>query len=158
MTALRGIPATFDHVAVAGPSLPGLLVLYRDTLGGAFAHGEVLPIGAVVLTLTYPGGGKVELMAPTPGSTFFDEFFAGTGGRGGTHHLTFTVPDLAAALEVLTARGIRTFGLADDEHWSEVFLHPRDNGGVLMQLAQVGPRVMDVVDRDLGRLLAAAAE
>lgn len=153
--ALAGLDATYDHVAIAGPSLPTLLSTYRDVLGGQFSHGEVLDIGAVVVTL-FVGGGKLELMAPTPGSTFFDRFFAATEGRGGLHHVTFTVPAIDAAVAALTARGIRTFGLSHDEQWSEVFVHPRDNGGVLLQLAQVGPDVDSILTRDLAPLLAAA--
>jgi methylmalonyl-CoA/ethylmalonyl-CoA epimerase len=153
---LADLGASYDHVAVAGPSLPALLAFYRDTLGGRFSHGEVLEIGAVVATLVI-GDGKVELMAPTPGSTFFAKFFASTQGRGGVHHLTFTVPDLRQAVAALEARAVRMFGLAYGEHWSEVFVHPRDNAGVLVQLAQVGPDMMTTVIRDLGTLLAAAA-
>ncbi len=157
MSALpAAIEATYDHVALAGPSLPTLLAFYRDTLGGRFSHGEVLEIGAVVVTLAFPGGGRVELMAPTPGSAFFERFFRDTGGRGGLHHVTFTVPDLAAAVAVLDDRGVGYFGLSYDEHWSELFVHPRENGGVLLQLAQVGSDVESILCRDLDAILAAA--
>ena len=152
---LADLGASYDHVAVAGPSLSDLLGFYRDTLGGRFSHGEVLDIGAVAITL-FIGEGKVELMAPTPGSTFFAKFFAATQGRGAVHHLTFTVPDLRRTVADLEARGVRTFGLAYGEHWSEVFLHPRDNAGVLIQLAEVGPDVMTIVNRDLTVLIAAS--
>jgi methylmalonyl-CoA/ethylmalonyl-CoA epimerase len=152
---LTDLGATFDHVAVAGPSLPDLLRFYRDTLGGRFRYGEVLDIGAVVATLIV-GEGKVELMAPTPGSTFFDKFFSATQGRGGVHHLTFTVPDLRRAVADLEARGVPMFGLAYAEHWSEVFLHPRDNGGVLVQLVEIGPDFLTLVRHDLAGLVAAS--
>ncbi len=153
---LAGVDARTTTSRSPVPRCPGLLAFYRDTLGGRFTHGEVLEIGAVVATLLV-GDAEVELMAPTPGSTFFDRFFAATDCRGGLHHITFTVPDLAAAVRVLTTRGVRrTFGLSHDEHWSEVFVHPRDNGGVLLQLAQVGPDVMDLATHDLDALLAAA--
>lgn len=152
---LTGVAATYDHVAMAGRSLPDLLAFYRDTLGGRFSHGEVLDIGAVVVTLRV-GGANIELMAPTPGSAFFDRFFAATAGRGGLHHITFTVPDLAAAVLVLEDRGVPTFGLSYDEHWSEVFVHPRDNAGVLLQLAQVGPDLANILCYDLDRILLAA--
>ena len=155
MNALVGVDATFDHVAIAGPNLLPLLTFYRDTLGGTFSHGEVLSVGAVVVTLLIPGG-KLELMAPTPDSCFLDKFLEGSAGRGGVHHLTFTVPDLAAAVSVLTTSGVALFGESYDEHWSEVFVHPRHNGGVLLQLAQVGPQLMDHVNRDLDVLVAAA--
>jgi len=97
-------------------------------------------------------------MAPTPGSTFFDRFLAGNGGRGGQHHITFAVDDIDAAVAVLDAHGVEHFGLAHDPagFWSEVFVHPRSNGGVLVQLAQIGD-FSDVVSKDLDVLLAASA-
>jgi methylmalonyl-CoA/ethylmalonyl-CoA epimerase len=134
---LSSIGARYDHTAIAGPSMAPLVAFYRDTLGGAFSHGELLPIGAVVLTYRL-GGSKIELMAPAPGSTFFDKFLESTGGRGGVHHLTFQVDDIDVATQALHARGVDTFGLVHDPVWSEVFVHPRSNGGVLVQLAQFG--------------------
>ncbi|CAB4851001.1 unannotated protein [freshwater metagenome] len=134
---LTSIGARFDHLAVAGPSLAALVAFYRDTLGGEYLYGEVLPVGAIVATFTI-GTGRVELMAPTPGSSFFDRFFESTAGRGGVHHLTFFVDDVDVAAAALTARGIATFGLKHITQWSEVFIHPRGNGGVLVQLAKVG--------------------
>ena len=154
--ALAAIGARFDHTAVAGPSMAPLVAFYRDVLGGVFSHGEVLPIGAVVLTFVL-GEGRIELMAPTPGSTFLDRFLESSGGRGGVHHLTFEVADIDAAVAQLDARGIETFGLVHDRDgiWSEVFVHPRTNGGVLVQLAQIGD-IASVVRRDLDGLMAAA--
>ncbi|HET7899586.1 MAG TPA: VOC family protein [Candidatus Nanopelagicales bacterium] len=153
---LAALGARFDHTAVAGPSLAPLVAFYRDVLGGRFSHGEVLPIGAVVLTFEL-GDGRIELMAPTPGSTFFDRFLESTGGRGGVHHLTFAVDDLDAAVAQLQARGITMFGhvVDPDGIWSEVFVHPRDNGGVLVQLAQIGD-IDSVVQHEIEPLLAAA--
>ena len=151
---LATIGARYDHTAVAGPNIAPLVEFYQDVLGGVFSHGEVLPIGAVVMTFTI-GGGRIELMAPTPNSTFFDRFFASTAGRGGVHHITFTVDDINAAVTVLSERGIETFGLHHDPFWSEVFVHPRANGGVLVQLAQVGD-IDSVVRRDKDGLIAAA--
>jgi methylmalonyl-CoA/ethylmalonyl-CoA epimerase len=151
---LSALGARLDHTAIAGPALAPLLGFYRDTLGGRFSHGEVLPIGAVVMTFAF-GQGRIELMAPTPGSTFFEKFFASTEGRGGMHHLTFQVPDIDEAVAALEAAGVATFGLSHDPVWSEVFVHPRDNGGVLVQLAQFGD-ISSVVVTDPDLLIAAA--
>jgi len=153
-SALTSLGARLDHTAVAGPSLAPLVEFYVGTLGGVFSHGEVLPIGAVVVNLSF-GESHIELMAPTPGSTFFDRFFDSTGGRGGVHHLTFEVPDIDAAVELLSERGVATFGLVHDPIWSEVFVHPKTNGGVLVQLAQIGD-LYSVVSFDLDALMAAA--
>jgi len=154
--ALASIGARYDHTAVAGRSLAPMVAFYRDVLGGTFRYGEVLSIGAVTAVFSL-GDGKIELMAPTPGSTFFDRFFTGNGGRGGQHHITFDVDDIDAAVALLDAHGVAHFGLAHDPagYWSEVFVHPRSNGGVLVQLAQIGD-FSDVVSKDLDALLAAA--
>jgi methylmalonyl-CoA epimerase len=154
--AMGAVGARYDHTAVAGPSLAPMVTFYRDVLGGTFRYGEVLPIGAVTAVFSL-GDGKIELMAPTPGSTFFDRFFAGNAGRGGQHHMTFAVDDIDAAVAVLDAHGVEHFGLAHDPtgFWSEVFVHPRSNGGVLVQLAQIGD-FGDVVTKDLDALLAAS--
>lgn len=154
--ALAHAGARYDHTAVAGPSLAPLVAFYRDVLGGQFVYGEVLPIGAVTAVFRL-GEGRIELMAPTPGSTFFDRFFQATGGRGGPHHITFAVDDIDAAVAVLDAHGVAHFGLSHDIEgvWSEVFVHPRDNGGTLVQLAQIGD-VSGVVSRSLDELVAQA--
>jgi methylmalonyl-CoA/ethylmalonyl-CoA epimerase len=149
-----GVTARYDHTCIAGPSMAPLLATYRDLLGGVFSHGEVLPVGAVVVTLVL-GDGRIELMAPTPGSTFLDGFLAGTGGRGGVHHVMFAVDDIDEAVAALDARGVAWFGLDRSPEWSEVFVHPRDNGGLLVQLAQVGD-LSSVVRTDLDGLLAAS--
>ena len=149
-----GLRARVDHTCVAGPSMLGLLATYRDLLGGVFSHGEVLPVGAVVVTLQL-GDGRIELMAPTPGSSFLDGFLAATGGRGGVHHVTFEVDDIDEAVAALDAHGVPWFGLDRSPEWSEVFVHPRDNGGLLVQLAQIGD-LSTVVRTDLEGLIAAA--
>lgn len=151
--------ARFDHVCVAGPSLRRLLETYGDAVGGRFVYGEVLPLGAVVATMEYAGGGHVELMAPTPGSTFLASFLARTGGLGGLHHVTWLVPDLRAAVASLRAHGVEVFGERyDDPVWSEAFARPASNGGVLLQLATPGSDATAPLVTDVAVLLAAAAD
>ncbi|SDK92007.1 VOC family protein [Nonomuraea jiangxiensis] len=140
---LDGLDVAFDHTAVAAPRIRDLLPIYRDLLGGRHlgGGGDNRAAGYRTLQLTYANGGKVELMEPLAGSTFFDSFFELTRGRGGVHHLNFHVSDLGAAVSRLTARGYRLHGLnRADARWREVFLHPKEAHGVLIQLAQPGPR------------------
>ncbi|WP_436761408.1 VOC family protein [Streptosporangium sp. V21-05] len=142
LRALRGLGAVFDHTAVAAPRIRDLLPIYHDLLGGTFRSGGDNQIGGYrALQLTYPGGNKIELMEPLDGSPFFDSFFELTRGRGGVHHLNFHVDDIDLAVSLLTDRGYRLHGLnRDDPRWREVFLHPKEAHGVLIQLAQPGPR------------------
>ncbi|MFF3438765.1 VOC family protein [Streptosporangium sp. NPDC002721] len=139
---LRELGAVFDHTAVAAPRIRDLLPIYHDLLGGTFRSGGDNQLGGYrALQLTYPGGSKIELMEPLEGSTFFDSFFELTRGRGGVHHLNFHVADIDLAVSLLTDRGYRLHGLnLGDPRWREVFLHPKEAHGVLIQLARPGPR------------------
>ncbi len=134
---LTSAGATFDHVAVAARRIRDLLPVYRDLLGGAFAGGgDNSRVGYRGLQLAFPGGGRVELLEPLTGSTFFDRFFE----RGGAvHHLTFKVDDVRGAIERLGALGFTpTSPYLKDDDWQEVFVHPREASGVLIQIVQVG--------------------
>lgn len=136
---LPGVPAVFDHVAMAAPRIRDLLPVYHQLLGGRMLHGGDNPrVGYRALQLEYPGGGRIELMEPLAGSTFFDRFFARTGG-GGMHHVTLKVPDIDDALRAVRAAGYTpTSVFLDDPDWRELFLHPKEISGVLVQLAQAG--------------------
>jgi methylmalonyl-CoA/ethylmalonyl-CoA epimerase len=154
---LDGLEVTFDHTAVAAPRIRDLLPIYRDLLGGRplGGGGDNRVSGYRTVQLTYANGGKVELMEPLAGSTFFDSFFELTRGRGGVHHLNFHVSDMDAAVARLTARGYRLQGLnRADARWQEVFLHPKEAHGVLIQLACPGFRDPDEVRPILEEVLA----
>jgi catechol 2,3-dioxygenase-like lactoylglutathione lyase family enzyme len=124
-----------DHTAIAVNELSAALPLYRDLLGGVPSGYERLSHkGFAWLTLRYPNGSQVELLAPTgPGflRTFLDRY-----GEG-PHHMTFIVSDLRVAVERARAAGLRV--VDEDYHdprWQEAFISPRSAFGTIVQLAQ----------------------
>ena len=142
--------AVFDHAAHAAPRMADLLAIYRDQLGGELLYGgDNRRVGYRGVVLGFPGGGKVELLQPLPGSTFLDSFFA-RHPLGGLHHLTFRVDDLAAAVARARENGFDVIGENhDDPDWREAFLHPRSAGGALIQFVQAPkdhPARMDPVE------------
>jgi methylmalonyl-CoA/ethylmalonyl-CoA epimerase len=134
------LDAIFDHAAVAARSIRQLLPLYRDALGGEFHLGGDNPrVGYRAVQLRFRDGSKIELMEPLAGSSFFDSFFR-RNPNGGLHHVTFKVASMERALRVLRENGWSVHGESDaDPDWYEVFLHPRDAFGTLVQIAQPGP-------------------
>jgi methylmalonyl-CoA/ethylmalonyl-CoA epimerase len=146
---------TFDHVAVAAPRLRDLLPLYAGALGGRFLMGSDNPhVGWRAIRLEFDSLPVVELMEPLDGSSFFDSFFARTGG--GLHHITFFVEDVVRGAELLKAHGYAPIRDPDPgAAYQEVFLHPRTTGGVLLQLQRryerarpapsAGPTLEDVL-------------
>ncbi len=132
--------AVFDHVAHAGARVRDLLGLYVDQLGATPLYGgENTRVGYRGVMLAFPGGGKLELLEPLPGSHFFDSFFA-RNPAGGLHHLTFRVADVRAAVTHARASGMEVVGeFFEDERWQEAFVHPRSAHGTLVQLVQADP-------------------
>jgi methylmalonyl-CoA/ethylmalonyl-CoA epimerase len=142
VTTVNELPAvdgTFDHVAMAVPRIVDALPLYRDLLGGQFfTGGDNARLGYRGVQLKYAGG-KVEILEPLAGSSFLESFFA-KRSIGGLHHITYLVPDLRTAIATTEAAGYTVHGEHSYEaRWQEVFVHPRQANGLLLQLAQVGP-------------------
>jgi methylmalonyl-CoA/ethylmalonyl-CoA epimerase len=149
------LDATFDHAAMAAQRIRDLLPIYRDLLGGEFhLGGDNVRGGYRALQLRYRDGGKIEVMEPLVGSQFFDSFFE-RNPRGGLHHVTFKVTSMPQALAALRDRGFTVHGESDaDPTWHEVFIHPRDAFGTLVQIAQPGPGHGPVTDFTLDDVLA----
>jgi methylmalonyl-CoA/ethylmalonyl-CoA epimerase len=131
--------ATLDHVAHAVPSIRQALILYRDLLGGEVTVGGIHPMaGHAAAHVLFRGGGKLELLEPTaPDSASVGAFLA-ANPQGGLHHVTFRVADIRAVLAAFERGGYRPFGTNFRwPMWQETFLHPRETGGVLLQIVQM---------------------
>jgi methylmalonyl-CoA/ethylmalonyl-CoA epimerase len=61
---------------------------------------------------------------------------------GGVHHLCFEVEELTAAIDQLKAAGMRVLGKPKigAHGLPVVFLHPKDCGGVLIELEEIGEK------------------
>jgi methylmalonyl-CoA/ethylmalonyl-CoA epimerase len=156
---LAEIGAVYDHVAHAVPSIKELLPLYRDLLGGLVRSGGISQWGGhLAVVIEYADGGKIELLEPVRRNAPSIGGFLAASPRGGLHHVTFKVPDIRRALDRVLAAGYHPVGTnLEQEAWRETFLHPRETGGVLLQLAQVAPGVPGPLTQPLGELLEEAA-
>ncbi len=129
-----------NHVGVATPSIEASLAVYRDLLGGT-PHGEPfdLPVQGVRVAFVDLPNSQIELIEPLGDDSPLVGFLA-KNPKGGQHHVCFEVDDILAARDVLTARGATVLGAGDPRigaHGTPVlFLHPRDMGGVLVELMQ----------------------
>jgi len=128
-----------DHVGVAVTDLDAAIAFYRDTYGMQLAHEEVNEEQGVREAMMSVGdsGSCVQLLAPlTPQSTIAK--FLDRSGPG-IQQVAYRVEDVEAAAAVLRGRGLRLLydtarrGTSD----SRVnFIHPKDAGGILVELVQ----------------------
>jgi methylmalonyl-CoA/ethylmalonyl-CoA epimerase len=133
-----------DHTAIAVHDIQAALPLYRDLLGGVpSGYERISSKGFAWMSLRYPNGSQVELLAPT-GDGFLHSFLAKRGE--GVHHMTFIVRDLRHAVERAKAAGLR---IVDEDYqeprWQEAFISPRSAFGTIVQLAQTN---MNVAERE----------
>ena len=125
-----------DHLGIAVKSLAAAKTIY-ETLGLTISQEEEVAGEQVRLLMVEVGESRFELLEPTSESSPIAKFLNKRGE--GLHHVSLRVPDLAAAIEKLKAKGIR---LVSDEikigagghHY--IFVHPSSAGGVLLELVE----------------------
>lgn len=132
-TGMADLIDRFDHVALGVRDIESSLPLI-EMLGGEFYAGaDHLRNRFRWVQFQVPGGSKIELIAPLARDSFLVRFLEKRGE--GVHHLTYKVTDIDACARRAEAQGIRTTGRHLHPFWSEVFLHPADAHGVVIQLA-----------------------
>ncbi len=127
-----------DHVGIAVDDLEGSVERYRRTLGVEPSHRERVEDQGVEEVLFPAGTSFIQLLGSLGADTPVGRFLATRGP--GMHHVAYRVDDVAAALERLRGQGVR---LVDEvprrgsRNTLIAFVHPKEMGGVLIELVQV---------------------
>ena len=128
-----------DHVGVAVSDLDAAITFYRDTYGMTLTHEEVNEEQGVREAMMAVGssGSCVQLLAPLSPQSTIAKFLDRSGP--GIQQVAYRVVDVEAVSQTLRDRGLRLLydaprrGTAD----SRVnFIHPKDAGGILVELVE----------------------
>jgi methylmalonyl-CoA/ethylmalonyl-CoA epimerase len=122
-----------DHVCMVVPKLedrlPMLIDLFGMKIAGRFKNPKAGYNGVV---LDVPGGGaQWEVLEPYGDDSYLVKFL--NEGGSALHHVTFQVESVEAATKAMEEFGYKPFGGRAAETFKEVYLHPKDSGGVLLQ-------------------------
>ena len=141
-----GLVTAIDHVGIAVADLDGALEFYRVHFGMTVTHREVnVSQGVVEAMIAVPGAAdgaaQIQLLAPLDETSTIAKFLDRNGP--GLQQLAFRVRDVEETAAFLRARGARLLydaprrGTAD----SRInFVHPKDAGGVLVELVEPAAR------------------
>jgi methylmalonyl-CoA/ethylmalonyl-CoA epimerase len=131
-----------DHVGIAVPDLDEAMAFYRDTFGMTVLHEETNEEQGVREAMVGVGdsGSCIQLLAPLDERSTIAKFLDRSGP--GMQQLAYRVTDVEAVSEILRSRGVRTLYDAPRRGTSDSrvnFLHPKDAGGVLVELVEPSP-------------------
>ena len=128
-----------DHVGVAVRDLDEAISFYRDTYGMTLAHQEVNEEQGVREAMMAVGdsGSCIQLLAPLSPESTIAKFLDRNGP--GIQQLAYRVTDIDAVCETLRERGMRLLYDTPRRGTSNSrvnFIHPKDAGGVLVELVE----------------------
>jgi methylmalonyl-CoA/ethylmalonyl-CoA epimerase len=128
-----------DHVGIAVPDLDEAIAFYRDIFGMQVLHEETNEEQGVREAMVGVGdsGSCIQLLAPLTEQSTIAKFLDRNGP--GMQQLAYRVTDVEEVSRILRERGVRTLYDAPRRGTSDSrinFLHPKDAGGVLVELVE----------------------
>ena len=129
-----------NHVGVATPSIDEAVKLYRDVLGvSSITEKRALAEQGVSFCFVNLPNAQVELIEPHGEASPIHAFLE-RNPRGGQHHVCFEVEDIYTARDDMRAKGATVLGTGEPRIGAHgvpvIFVHPKDMGGVLVELMQ----------------------
>jgi catechol 2,3-dioxygenase-like lactoylglutathione lyase family enzyme len=124
-----------DHVAIATEDVTDVL----NTLVGQLGTPVIFGGANIGFRAMQVAGGdlRIELLEPfnIDQSDFLRRFLDANGE--GPHHLTFKTDDIEREIERVKAAGYTPVGVnISMPFWREMFIHPKEAGGTVIQIAQ----------------------
>lgn len=130
-------PFPLDHVAIAVHSIAEAMPLYERLTNAHGSAPERVESQSVNVAFVGIGSARLELIEPTTPDSGVARFLEKRGP--GLHHIAYRVPDIAGALADFVARGMQPIdreGRPGAAGHRVAFLHPKDFGGVLVELVE----------------------
>ncbi|MDR1758859.1 MAG: methylmalonyl-CoA epimerase [Bacteroidales bacterium] len=126
-----------EHLGIAVKSLDEAIPRYENILGLKCYNIEEVADQKTRTAFFKVGMTKIELLEPMSEDSAVAKFIEKKGE--GIHHLAFSVPDVAASLLEMEAKGVQLIDKKPRpgaENLNIAFLHPKSTGGVLVELCE----------------------
>jgi methylmalonyl-CoA/ethylmalonyl-CoA epimerase len=147
------IISRIDHVSIAVRDYENARVFFEKVFGGvSVASMEDSNLKYIWHIFTLGDMSRLELITPSGEESFLKNFLSKKDG--GVHHITMETPDIQEVKRHLKENNIPYFGFNEiPELWSELFIHPKDAFGALIQIMQLGPKyhLVEPIKRPQGK-------
>lgn len=141
--SMRELFSAVDHVGIAVADLDEAMAWYQDTLGMTVVHQEINEEQGVREAMLRVGADdssdqtQIQLLAPLGPDSAITTFLDRSGP--GMQQLAYRVADIEEVSATLRSRGLRL--LYDEARRGTAgarinFVHPKDAGGVLIELVE----------------------
>ena len=129
-----------DHISIAVNDYANARHFFKDILGaipGAGDTNHTLKYHWQIFS--FGDLSRLELISSTGDGSFLSKFFK-KNKNGGLHHISLQTPDIQKAMQTLEDHNLPYFGYNEyADFWKEIFIHPKDAFGVLIQIAEFDP-------------------
>ncbi|HXD78429.1 MAG TPA: methylmalonyl-CoA epimerase [Puia sp.] len=129
-----------EHIGIAVRDLAVSIPLFERLLAAKCYRTETVPSERVETAFFRSGETKVELLQGLSPDSVISKFVEKKGE--GMHHIAFAVADIHAEMERLRAEGFTLLSDSPKEGADNklvCFVHPKDTGGVLIELCMDRP-------------------
>lgn len=125
-----------DHVSLAVKDYKGAVEFFTKILGASSQYnGTDNNLKYYWETFALGDLSRFEIIKPTAEGSFLENFLKNK--KGGIHHLVLQTPDIEMTKNILEKNNISYFGYQNyGERWKELFIHPKDAFGVLLQIGE----------------------
>ena len=126
-----------EHIGIAVKSIDKRSPFWEHVLGIKSTGREKVLDEGVETGIYDIGGGKIELLESVKSDSSIQKFLDKKGE--GIHHICLKVDDIYTAISELKENGIYVIYPTPKkgaEGFLVTFIHPKDTGGVLVELAQ----------------------
>ncbi|MBA3030532.1 MAG: hypothetical protein FP816_17205 [Desulfobacteraceae bacterium] len=127
-----------DHISIAVKDFEKAKSFFLTIFGAVSGAAEEDPRMKYFWNIFSLGDlSRLEIIKATGQGSFLENFLS-TKKDGGVHHITLETSDIKAVKSHLEENQIPFFGYSDhNEKWKELFIHPKDAFGILIQVAQL---------------------
>ena len=123
-----------DHIGIAVGDLDRTINFFKETYGAELLWRKIFEGQQLESAFIKLGESQFELSMSTDQDGVIAKFIEQRGE--GIHHISLRVDNIKSTIKKLKEMGMTLMGEASTNEFSVVFVHPKDNFGILIEIIE----------------------